>query len=52
MGNTTDKLNEVIAERPVRDPAKLARQQAYYERLKKAGIAKKMPYGIKQISVI
>ena len=52
MGDTANKLSVVIAERPVRDPVKLAKQQEYYDRLKRAGIAKKMPYGLKPISVI
>ena len=52
MDSVTEKLVELVAEKPVRDPAKLARQQKYYERLKQKGIAKKQPYNIKPISVL
>ena len=52
MNSVTERLEKLAKEKPVRDPAKLAKQQEYYERLKQSGIAKKQPYNIKPISAI
>ena len=52
MNKTSEEVTKVISSQPVRDADKLKRQQAYYERLKKAGIVKQQTYNLKPLSVI
>ncbi len=52
MTQVRKKLEKVLAAKPVRDSDKLQVQQAYYQRLRKAGIAKKQAYKLKPLSAI
>ncbi len=52
MTQISKKLEKVLASKPVKDRNKLQVQQAYYRRLKKAGIAKKQTYKLKPLSIL
>ena len=41
-----------LKDKPLKDKNKLSRQQEYYERLSKSGIAKKQIYSLKSVSAI
>lgn len=49
---TTKKLEELIANKPIKNVQKLKQQQNYYHRLHKKGIAQKETYNLKPISSI
>ena len=52
MRNVTRSLEGVLSSSLVRDNEKLKRQQEYYLRLKKEGVAKQQSYSLKPISAI
>lgn len=52
MKNTGEKIKDILKGRQVKDQEKLHKQQKYYERLTKKGIAKKQTYNLKAISAI
>ncbi len=49
---TDERVDAVLKSMPVKDADKLKKQQNYYERLSKKGIAQKETYNLKPISCI
>ncbi len=52
MKKITDDLKSTLEQKVVKDNDKLKKQQRYYQRLKKGGIAQKQTYSLKAISAI
>ncbi len=52
MGNTSKKLEGLLASSPVKNEKKLKQQQEYYKRLTKNGTAQKQTYNLKPVSAI
>ncbi|MDM8559282.1 hypothetical protein [Candidatus Parabeggiatoa sp. HSG14] len=52
MNTITNKLEKTLVNTPVSDKEKLKKQQEYYKRLTKNGVAKKQMYSLKPISAI
>jgi len=52
MKNTSKKLEKVLYSNNIKNKDKLEKQQAYYKRLTKKGIAKKETYNLKSLSSI
>jgi predicted ATP-grasp superfamily ATP-dependent carboligase len=52
MANIGEKLQGVISSKPIKNKEKLEKQQKYYRRLSKSGVAKKQTYNLKPLSAI
>ena len=52
MDNTTGKLKYTLNNKNIKNKEKLERQQEYYRRLTKEGVAQKQTYNLKPISSI
>ena len=46
------KLNETLSKVVVKDKKKLKKQQEYYQKLSKKGVARKQTYSLKPLSAI
>jgi len=52
MNSTSEKLKNVLENKPVKNQEKLEKQQNYYKKLSNNGIAKKQTYKLKSLSSI
>lgn len=52
MDTIDNRVKRAVSNTPARDPEKLKRQQAYYNRLEQAGLIEKQTYNLKSSSSI
>ncbi|MEW7987866.1 MAG: hypothetical protein AB2799_18935 [Candidatus Thiodiazotropha sp.] len=52
MVTVSEKVDKAISRNKLKDKDKLKKQQEYYQRLVRSGVAKKQAYDIKPFSVI
>lgn len=52
MANIDERLQDALSSKPIKNKEKLKKQQEYYRRLSKSGVAKKQTYNLKPLSAI
>lgn len=52
MKSISQQLEKIVLSNSIKDKNNLIKQQKYYERLKKEGIARKQTYNLKPVSAI